>query len=121
MPMTWNAAFTKNFWPTSTRPAKEKRFGACLRLQQQRAEWQITADHTFVQRLVDSGRITPEEAAVHPRRSVCVTLLLPVGPPRETPHKTALNNCPGDDPLQEGVAAPLGDAVALLLLALTGR
>ena len=36
---------------------------------------QITADHTFVQRLVDSGRITPEEAAVHPRRSVLMRVL----------------------------------------------
>ncbi|MCU1558826.1 MAG: Stp1/IreP family PP2C-type Ser/Thr phosphatase, partial [Microbacteriaceae bacterium] len=32
-------------------------------------------DHTFVQRLVDSGRITPEEAAVHPRRSVLMRVL----------------------------------------------
>jgi protein phosphatase len=36
---------------------------------------QISADHTFVQRLVDSGRITPEEAAVHPRRSVLMRVL----------------------------------------------
>lgn len=36
---------------------------------------QITSDHTFVQRLVDSGRITPEEAAVHPRRSVLMRVL----------------------------------------------
>lgn len=36
---------------------------------------QITKDHTFVQRLVDSGRITPEEAAVHPRRSVLMRVL----------------------------------------------
>ena len=36
---------------------------------------QITTDHTFVQRLVDSGRITPEEAAVHPRRSVLMRVL----------------------------------------------
>ena len=36
---------------------------------------QITVDHTFVQRLVDSGRITPEEAAVHPRRSVLMRVL----------------------------------------------
>jgi len=36
---------------------------------------QITADHTFVQRLVDSGRITQEEAAVHPRRSVLMRVL----------------------------------------------
>lgn len=36
---------------------------------------QISADHTFVQRLVDSGRITAEEAAVHPRRSVLMRVL----------------------------------------------
>ncbi|MET1017178.1 MAG: PP2C family serine/threonine-protein phosphatase [Leifsonia flava] len=36
---------------------------------------QITTDHTFVQRLVDSGRITEEEAAVHPRRSVLMRVL----------------------------------------------
>jgi protein phosphatase len=36
---------------------------------------QISTDHTFVQRLVDSGRITPEEAAVHPRRSVLMRVL----------------------------------------------
>ncbi|MGV8858447.1 Stp1/IreP family PP2C-type Ser/Thr phosphatase [Rhodoglobus sp.] len=36
---------------------------------------QITHDHTFVQRLVESGRITQEEAAVHPRRSVLMRVL----------------------------------------------
>ncbi len=36
---------------------------------------QITIDHTFVQRLVDSGRITPEEATTHPRRSVLMRVL----------------------------------------------
>lgn len=36
---------------------------------------QMSADHTFVQRLVDSGRITAEEAAVHPRRSVLMRVL----------------------------------------------
>jgi protein phosphatase len=36
---------------------------------------QITADHTFVQRLVDGGRITEAEAAVHPRRSVLMRVL----------------------------------------------
>lgn len=30
---------------------------------------QITHDHTFVQSLVDEGRITPEEASTHPQRS----------------------------------------------------
>ena len=36
---------------------------------------QVTSDHTFVQRLVDSGRITAEEAAVHPRRNVLMRVL----------------------------------------------
>lgn len=36
---------------------------------------QITNDHTFVQRLVESGRITAEEAAVHPKRSVLMRVL----------------------------------------------
>lgn len=36
---------------------------------------QITNDHTFVQRLVETGRITPDEAAVHPRRSVLMRVL----------------------------------------------
>ena len=36
---------------------------------------QITTDHTFVQRLVDSGRITVEEARYHPRRSVLMRVL----------------------------------------------
>mgnify|MGYP000104803358 FL=1 len=36
---------------------------------------QVTKDHTFVQRLVDTGRITPEEALVHPRRSVLMRVL----------------------------------------------
>lgn len=36
---------------------------------------QLTSDHTFVQRLVETGRITPEEAAHHPRRSVLMRVL----------------------------------------------
>jgi protein phosphatase len=36
---------------------------------------QITTDHTFVQRLVDTGRITADEALVHPRRSVLMRVL----------------------------------------------
>ena len=36
---------------------------------------QVTRDHTFVQRLVDSGKITEEEAKTHPRRSVLMRVL----------------------------------------------
>jgi serine/threonine protein phosphatase PrpC len=36
---------------------------------------QITSDHTFVQKLLDTGRITEEEALTHPRRSVLMRVL----------------------------------------------
>jgi len=36
---------------------------------------QITKDHTFVQTLVDSGRITEDEALYHPRRNVLMRVL----------------------------------------------
>ncbi len=37
--------------------------------------FQITHDHTMVQSLVDEGRITPEEAASHPHRSLLLRAL----------------------------------------------
>ena len=36
---------------------------------------QITKDHSFVQNLVDEGRITPEEAEHHPQRSLVIRVL----------------------------------------------
>ncbi len=36
---------------------------------------QITKDHTFVQTLVDDGRLTPDEAEHHPQRSVLMRVL----------------------------------------------
>lgn len=36
---------------------------------------QLTKDHTFVQTLVDSGRITPEEALTHERRNLLMKAL----------------------------------------------
>lgn len=36
---------------------------------------QITTDHTFVQKLVEAGRITREEAETHPRRNVVMRVL----------------------------------------------
>lgn len=56
---------------------------------------QISADHTFVQRLVDSGRITAEEAAVHPRRSVLMRVLGDVDASPEI-DTTVLDTRPGD-------------------------
>ena len=40
---------------------------------------QVTQDHTFVQMLVDEGRITLEEADTHPQRSVVMRVLGDVG------------------------------------------
>ncbi|AZH82119.1 Stp1/IreP family PP2C-type Ser/Thr phosphatase [Plantibacter sp. PA-3-X8] len=56
---------------------------------------QITVDHTFVQRLVDSGRITAEEAMVHPRRSVLMRVLGDVDASPEIDTMT-LGTQPGD-------------------------
>ncbi len=56
---------------------------------------QITSDHTFVQRLVDSGRITAEEAAVHPRRSVLMRVLGDVDASPEI-DTAVLDTKPGD-------------------------
>src|SRR5215813_4011147 len=37
--------------------------------------YQITRDHTFVQALIDQGRIKPEEAPTHPQRSLLLRAL----------------------------------------------
>ncbi|MBO3744662.1 serine/threonine-protein phosphatase [Streptosporangiaceae bacterium NEAU-GS5] len=37
--------------------------------------YQITRDHTLVQTMVDDGRMTPEQAATHPRRSLLMRAL----------------------------------------------
>lgn len=44
---------------------------------------QLTRDHTFVQSLVDQGRITAEEAQTHPQRSVVMRVLGDVGGEKE--------------------------------------
>lgn len=56
---------------------------------------QITKDHTFVQTLVDTGRITAEEALYHPRRNVLMRVL---GDASDEPQFDVypLNVLPGD-------------------------
>jgi len=44
---------------------------------------QLTKDHSFVQTLVDEGRITPEEAVHHPQRSLVTRVL--TGQPTDEP------------------------------------
>ena len=43
----------------------------------------MTADHTFVQTLVDSGRLAPEEVSTHPQRSLVTRVL--TGAERDRP------------------------------------
>lgn len=66
-----------------------------LYLLRDRKLTQITKDHTFVQRLVDSGRITEEEAATHPRRSVLMRVLGDVDSAPEVDTEV-LDTKPGD-------------------------
>lgn len=42
---------------------------------------QVTTDHTFVQHLVDEGRITPDEALHHPQRNIVMRVIGDVDAP----------------------------------------
>lgn len=78
---------------------------------------QITSDHTFVQRLVDSGRITQEEAAVHPRRSVLMRVLGDVDAAPEI--DTAIfDTLPGDRWMlcSDGLSSYVGDDKMAVIL-----
>lgn len=55
---------------------------------------QLTDDHTFVQSLVDEGRITAEEAKTHPHKSVILRVLL--GRDDCEPDLSRLEPRPGD-------------------------
>lgn len=66
---------------------------------------QITRDHSFVQTLIDEGRITEDEAATHPHRSFVTRVL--------TGHE-------GDDPDVVVRTARLGDRYLLCSDGLTG-
>ncbi|WP_427384288.1 PP2C family protein-serine/threonine phosphatase [Janibacter sp. G56] len=55
---------------------------------------QLTHDHSFVQTLVDEGRITEEEALSHPQRSLVTRVL--TGQPDDEPDLSAREARPGD-------------------------
>ncbi|GAY09721.1 protein serine/threonine phosphatase PrpC [Pseudonocardia sp. N23] len=76
----------------------------------------ITHDHTVVQALVDEGRITPEEAAMHPRRSVLLRALQAGNDPDPEVWEDAA--VPGDRYLlcSDGATAVLDDAALHELL-----
>ncbi len=78
---------------------------------------QITKDHTFVQRLVDTGRITPAEALVHPRRSVLMRVLGDVEEFPEVDLET-IETKPGDRWLlcSDGLSGVVPDDIAERIL-----
>mgnify|MGYP001084194713 CR=1 FL=1 len=55
---------------------------------------QVTKDHSFVQTLIDEGRITEEEASTHPQRSVVTRVL--TGADGDEPDLGAREARPGD-------------------------
>lgn len=72
----------------------------------------VTTDHTFVQKLVDMGRITPAEALVHPRRSVIMRVLGDVSGDPEI--DIAIHDAlPGDRWMlcSDGLTGPVPEAV----------
>ncbi|GGO12780.1 MerR family transcriptional regulator [Microbispora bryophytorum] len=56
--------------------------------------FQITHDHSYVQSLIDEGRLTPEEAVSHPRRSLLVRALTGTG--SSLPDLSVHEAVPGD-------------------------
>ncbi len=54
----------------------------------------MTTDHSFVQTLIDQGRITPEQASTHPQRSLVTRVL--TGAPRDVPDIGAREAVSGD-------------------------
>jgi protein phosphatase len=55
---------------------------------------QLSHDHSFVQSLVDEGRITPEEARVHPHRSLIQRVM--IGRPDNDPDIATVEGRAGD-------------------------
>jgi PPM family protein phosphatase len=79
---------------------------------------QLTTDHTVVGELVRRGRLTPEQAAIHPERSI-LTRAVGLDPnlPVDTPDPLELQ--PGDQVLlcSDGLTEPVPDAAIAQLLA----
>jgi len=86
-------------------------------LRRDGAVTQITKDHSFVQTLVDDGRITPEEAHTHPQRSLVTRVL--TGAPDDEPDLVVRQALVGDryliasDGLTDYVARDTIDEVLL--------
>lgn len=77
----------------------------------------LTHDHSWVQSLVDDGRISPEEAAYHPHRSLLLKVLN--GQPANDPDLSTHRLQPGDRLLfcSDGLCGLVDDAVMEPVLA----
>jgi protein phosphatase len=71
---------------------------------------QLSVDHTFVQSLVDDGKLTPDEARVHPHRSLLLRVML--GRPDNEPDIAELEGQAGDRYLlcSDGLTDMVADA-----------
>lgn len=78
---------------------------------------QLTHDHSWVQSLVDDGKITAQEAAYHPHRSLLLKVLN--GQPANEPDLTTVELRAGDRVLfcSDGLSGMVDDAVIAALAA----
>lgn len=77
----------------------------------------MTTDHSFVQTLIDQGRITPEQASTHPQRSLVTRVL--TGAPRDVPDVGAREAIAGDRYLvcSDGLSSFVADDTIAEILA----
>jgi serine/threonine protein phosphatase PrpC len=77
----------------------------------------LTTDHTLVQQLVDEGRLSRDEADIHPQRSV-ITRAIGVEPQVEVDTLPPLEMLPGDQILlcSDGLTGPVSDEVITRIL-----
>ena len=78
---------------------------------------QLSADHTFVQRLIDEGRLSPEDAESHPHKNVLMRVLGDVDASPEL-DVTSFDTAPGERWLlcSDGLNAVVDDATIERLL-----
>lgn len=82
---------------------------------------QLSHDHSWVQSLIDDGKITPEEATVHPHRSLLLKVIN--GQPASEPDLETVSVRPGDRMLlcSDGLCGFVADSVIEEALAGTSR
>jgi serine/threonine protein phosphatase PrpC len=91
----------------------------CYRWREGRLE-RLTDDHSLVEEMVRQGRLTPEEAAIHPQRSIITRAL---GPEAEVEPDTLTVPARGDDLFllcSDGLTSMIGEEEIAEVLGSTG-